>query len=693
MPQNLVIKYPLDLSGNNPTNLVKDEPHTIEPTATNRGFALNYGPFYTKSVVVKHVESGNILRPRLDYLCLHLDEIATRESGYEVCIAILITNQTYNGEFEVTYQVVGGEYSSYVSVIQQLVEALQLDDRPVKWGDVIGKQDEYPPAPHLHTPDDLYGFEFLVDALMRIHQAILHGDSVDHAQMKKNIVNARTYAAQLVDGLRNVFEMHAGDLSNPHNVTKAQAGMGNVDNFATATPEEAVNPSVADKFMTPSLTHHAIAGSIPITLINGEIQRLWDAINAINAILALGKGTTTIWNTLTAWATLRQTTVVASRNTTIVIPAGPDRTSSWNTTFATNWSSNRLTNRMTSIGSTWNTSFTQNTTRTTNVSIVTVWDANTSRNTGYSKLTQTSENVVQNTTVSSSKVTTYQTSWTTNMGVVTRTSTWVTSFYSVSYVGRNTSTTNYQQVWQEQSKNTLTSWYSYTPIVGYGFNSSNGVWGNNTIGVTRTLRSRTTSTTVGPASRATQTTFATEWMSGGYRQMLMTWKTTSTQIGGNVGAYVNTTFITNFYSSFPKTRSTSTTISSPNLVPMSRQTSKTTTTTFNRVTSFSQSRDTTTAWTIATSWATQYSKTTAWDRVTDVITTIVQQTSNAAMVQTNFNTAVAMSKNTSVVTSVTVAGDVERTSTRSTSWDSSWGTQANTSQMTQFIRNTQTSFT
>jgi hypothetical protein len=278
------------------------------------------------------------------------------------------------------------------------------------------------------------------------------------------------------------------------------------------------------------------------------------------------------------------------------------------------------------------------------------------------------------------------------MGVVTRTSSWVTGFYSIAYIGRETSTTNYQQVWQEQSKNTNTSWYSYTPIVSY---RADGAGGNGwqTVGFTRTLKSRTTSTTVGPSSRATQTTFATEWTSGGFRQMIMTWKTTSTQIGGNVSAYVSTTFNTNFYTAFPKERSTSTTVSSPNLVPMSRQTSKTTNTTFSRVTSFNQSRDTTTAWTIATSWATQYSKTTAWDRTTDVITNIVQQTSNAAMVQTNFNTAVAMSKSTSVVTSVTVAGDSERHSSRQTSWDSTWGTEANTSQMTQFIRNTQTSFT
>src|SRR5690606_26090200 len=42
---------------------------------------------------------------------------------------------------------------------------------------------------------------------------------------------------------------HVTNLSNPHQVTKAQVGLGNVDNFATATQAEAVEGAASDKFM------------------------------------------------------------------------------------------------------------------------------------------------------------------------------------------------------------------------------------------------------------------------------------------------------------------------------------------------------------------------------------------------------------------------------------------------------------
>lgn len=691
MPQNLVYTYPLDLSGNNPTNLVRGETHTLEPTTTNRGFALNFGPFFTRTLKIKHVESGNYLAPRNDYTALHLDERATRESGQEVCIAVLITNENLSGDFEVDYQVVGGEYSSYVSVIMQLVEALQLDNRPVMWGSVIATPDQYPPAPHLHDIGDTYGYEYLVDSLARLEQAILYGDTLDHAQMKVDIRNARAYAKTLTDALADNTERHYNDQSNPHSVKKDQVGMGNVDNFKTATPEQAADPAVGDAFMTPALTHHAIANSPRLAMVDGEIQRLWDAVNGILAILAAGRTTSTVWSTLTAWATLSNTSVTASRNTSVFIPAGPDRISSWTSTWTTAWSSSRVTSRSTYIGSTWNTQFTQNTTRDTNVSAVTIWNANTSRDTQYSKVTQTSLSVVQNTTVSSSKVTTFTTSWTEEGSLTYRTSTWVTGFYSVaSNVSRQTSASIYQEVWQEATRNTVTSWYSHTPVLTYSYAA--GVW--ITSDVTRVLRTRTTQTVVSAGSRQTSTTWISAVVTsfGHYNRTTTKTRTTTTSIGANVAAYLNSTWTTTFSSNVWRQRNTTAQVWVPNLIAMSRSTSRTTSTSFSRVTSFSQVKDTTTTWTVNTVFSTQYSKTTAWTRNTSVVTTIVQQTSNAVAINTNFSTNVAMSQQTSAVTSVTVQGSAERYSTRSTSWESSWNTAKVTNQMTEYVRNTNTSW-
>lgn len=577
-------------------------------------------------------------------------------------------------------------------MIMQLVEALQLDNRPVMWGAVIGTPEQYPPAPHLHDIGDTYGYEYLVDSLARLEQAILYGDTLDHSQMKVDIRNARTYAKTLADAVADNAERHYNDQSNPHNVTKAQAGMGNVDNFKTATPEQAINPAVGDAFMTPALTHHAIANSPRLALVDGEIARIWEAINDILEKLSVGKATSTVWSTLTSWATLSNTSVAAVRNTSVHIPAGPNRVSSWTSTWTTVWSSSRVTTRTTYIGSTWNTQFTQNTTRDTSVSAVTIWNTNTSRPTSYSKVTQTSLSVVQNTTVSSSKVTTFTTSWTEAGSLTYRTSTWVTGFYSVSSGhSRQTSTSVFQQVWQESTRNTTTSWYTHMPVLSYSYYGAASWY---TVDITRALRTRTTQTVVSVGTRQTTTTWQSALITsfGHYRRTVTLSRTTTTSIGGNVAAYVNSSWTTSYTLNMWRTRNTTAQVWVPNLVAHSRSTSRTTSTSFSRVTSFSQVKDTTTTWTVNTVFSTQWSKSTAWTRNTTVITTIVQQTSNAAAVNTSFNTNVAMSKQTSAVTSLLVEGSAERYSTRSTSWTSSWNTQKVTNQMTEYVRSTNTSW-
>ena len=55
------------------------------------------------------------------------------------------------------------------------------------------------------------------------------------------------------------IQSHISSTSNPHSVTKTQVGLGNVDNYATASQAEAEAGTAADKFMTPQRTQQAIA--------------------------------------------------------------------------------------------------------------------------------------------------------------------------------------------------------------------------------------------------------------------------------------------------------------------------------------------------------------------------------------------------------------------------------------------------
>lgn len=233
----LIIKYPLDLTGLSADNLVTNESHTA-PRDRARGFAPNYGAFYTKSVHLVHVTSGRPLVAGTDYQCLHLYEKATKASGQEVCAAIQILNDELDGEFLLTYQVVGGEFSANVSVIEELLKQLALDNRSVKWGDILGLPNAFPPSEHLHDVDDLYGFEYLVEAMERIRSALLLGDYYDHEEIRQRIETLRKYVDELNASQGDALELHTQDHANPHQTTKAQVQLGSVENYPPATQAE-----------------------------------------------------------------------------------------------------------------------------------------------------------------------------------------------------------------------------------------------------------------------------------------------------------------------------------------------------------------------------------------------------------------------------------------------------------------------
>lgn len=260
----LLFKYPLDLTGKSPTNLVINEPHTIGSTK-ERAFVPNCGPFYTDSVVVTRADTGEVLRPVDQYLLLQPYQEASIRTGLDVCSVVYVTDQTVGDEVLITYQVVGGEFSWSVYALQEMLEALDLDERPVHWGDIIGKPALYPPTPHLHDLGDTYGWEYIGEQLEYIRVAILQGDAASHDELRQQFQYLIDQVQAQIDGFQSQLNQHVNDTSNPHQVTAAQVGLGLVQNFGIATNAEAQAATVNNKYMTPyltGLTATAIANSV-----------------------------------------------------------------------------------------------------------------------------------------------------------------------------------------------------------------------------------------------------------------------------------------------------------------------------------------------------------------------------------------------------------------------------------------------
>ena len=334
-----------------------------------------------------------------------------------------------------------------MEAITQAIANLEIDARTVAWGDILAKPDYFPPLRHLHDIGDIYGFEYIVNAIEDLRNAVLNGDTASHSAIIRRIDDLRNWVNQrLVDNIAILEEhirdasnphavnknqvglgqvqnfpiatepqalagtannlymtpylvaklvsfkvsdallTHVADKSNPHGVTKEQVGLGlvqnygmatlvqaaegtsqilnvspagvtkrietmvlptlnqhitnqsnphavnkdqvglgNVDNYKTATPAEALLTTTADKFLTPALVYHILANYSKFTDIADEFTRVWAELAKWQAFYSGGKQTSTVWVTNTAWGTQTGTSVSTSRSTTVLVPAVPSR--------------------------------------------------------------------------------------------------------------------------------------------------------------------------------------------------------------------------------------------------------------------------------------------------------------------------------------------------------------------------------
>lgn len=270
-----VLKYPLDLTGVNPNNRVEDEIHRTGPQ-NRRAFVLNYGPFFTESLIVKDM-LGNVLIPHVDYLVLHPYSRAQEKTGKEVANVIYVHNRDLaDPSIMVTAQYIGGEMNWSATTLQELLDQIVIDDREVLWGDIIGKPEVFDPAPHMHDIGDTYGWEYIGYQLEALRLAILQGDEHSHL----DILNKIRLLAETVQANENRLIRHVDDKDNPHETTKDHVGLGNLINHEYATLDDVLSPPTdgTDRHITLKLLITALYEYI----INDFERHLLDTDNPHN---------------------------------------------------------------------------------------------------------------------------------------------------------------------------------------------------------------------------------------------------------------------------------------------------------------------------------------------------------------------------------------------------------------------------
>lgn len=263
----VIYRYPLDPTGLSADNKVVDERHQLNTRAV-RCVAPTYGGFFSESLIVKDAVTGRVLVRGVDYIVAELFEFPTGRYGKEINGIIVIKNAALTAVL-ITYQALGGDYSYSMDAIISMIESLNLDERPVEWGNIVGRPPAFEPASHLHDLGDVYGFEYVVHSLERLRSAILLGDVASHDEIYAYIDRWGDEIQEAIDLLATKLTAHENNRSNPHQVTKAQVGLGSVENYGISTKAEAEAGTSNAKYMTPLRTMEAMTLNI-ITPFNAH---------------------------------------------------------------------------------------------------------------------------------------------------------------------------------------------------------------------------------------------------------------------------------------------------------------------------------------------------------------------------------------------------------------------------------------
>lgn len=227
--------YEEDLHGNNPNNLITNELHTLQlPDIDDYYFIIpRAAPFFVFSVKVYNYQTGEELVLNTDYKIGHHFIEAQESIGRPIGGSIRFMRRDITGTFRLEYRTIGGQWGFDDAAILAELSRRQYNPLERVWGHIDPVPCSFPPLIHDQSLDTLVGSEDLDASLQRI------GD-----------ILASTTAG--------IDESHIADRNNPHRTNKGHVGLGNVDNFNTATIEQTVQGDSEQLFVTPRGLYQAI---------------------------------------------------------------------------------------------------------------------------------------------------------------------------------------------------------------------------------------------------------------------------------------------------------------------------------------------------------------------------------------------------------------------------------------------------
>lgn len=311
------VSYPLDTTGLASTNIIVDEIHTLtEVNSQNYRILIpEFAPFYLGNLQLKHTDlSGqtHILQEGPDYtLCLPYIG-ATRSIGQMLYGGITINRDDLQGLLKLSYQTLGGEWTADRLLVLEALAEYVYNPRITVWDIVTNKPSMFPPINHDQSLDYVYGHQDLITSINDLADTVANGpnpnlgiikhliDELNPHQVTKaqiglgDVQNLPLATDEEVDTLQpvdkyftvrqllllgimgqdfNLLGDHTGNLNNPHQTNKAQIGLGLVENLSLATEQEVTNQEFVTKYVTLSHVLSLIQNMAPVVLQGSDISR------------------------------------------------------------------------------------------------------------------------------------------------------------------------------------------------------------------------------------------------------------------------------------------------------------------------------------------------------------------------------------------------------------------------------------
>lgn len=309
------LQYPFDPTGTMLANLVEGEQQILTPPNFRDYYFIvpKAAPFFADSMRITFKGLDNAQRTLIegvDYYLTHWFISASRACAKSVYGSVTFLDKTMSGVVTLKYQTIGGIWVLQESEIAEILANQLLNPRITTWETIVDMPIAFPVIDHEWDLADMVGASGVVDAIDRITEALNEsgGNAItEHIANKDNphdvtktqvgLGNVQNYPVASIteaqQGTSNLVYMtalrvknaidaqagamllaHTSNQANPHNVTASQLGLGNVQNYSMATNAEAIQGSLSTRYMSPATVKAAIDNFANTTFANHVNNKL-----------------------------------------------------------------------------------------------------------------------------------------------------------------------------------------------------------------------------------------------------------------------------------------------------------------------------------------------------------------------------------------------------------------------------------